>query len=70
MSTAADETNAKAIDDPHFDPDEMRERYRIEREKRLREDGNDQYVEVTGEFSHYLEDPYVEARPDERRSRG
>ncbi|MBT9527580.1 MAG: NAD(P)/FAD-dependent oxidoreductase [Rhizobacter sp.] len=37
----------------------LRERYRIERDKRLREDGNEQYVEVQGDFSHYAEDPYV-----------
>ena len=43
-----------------FDPDALRERYREEREKRLRPDGNDQYLEVTGEFSHLVDDPYVE----------
>ena len=31
-----------------------------ERDKRLRADGNEQYVEVAGEFAHYVEDPYVE----------
>jgi cation diffusion facilitator CzcD-associated flavoprotein CzcO len=34
-------------------------RYRAERDKRLREDGNDQYVEVAGRFAHYLHDPYT-----------
>jgi len=43
-----------------FDPDELRERYREERDKRLRPDANDQYVEVKAEFSNYVEDPYVE----------
>ena len=43
-----------------FDPDELRERYRLERDKRLRADGNEQYVEMTGRFAHYLEDPYVQ----------
>ena len=43
-----------------FDPDELREKYRAERDKRLRADGNEQYVEVTGQFAHYLDDPYVE----------
>jgi cyclohexanone monooxygenase len=38
----------------------MREKYRVEREKRLRPDGNEQYVEVTGQFAHYLDDPYVD----------
>jgi cation diffusion facilitator CzcD-associated flavoprotein CzcO len=41
----------------------LRERYRIERDKRLRPDGNEQYVEPTGRFAHYLEDPYVEPEP-------
>jgi cyclohexanone monooxygenase len=43
-----------------FDPDELRERYRHERDKRLRPDANDQYVEVKAEFSNYVHDPYVE----------
>ncbi len=43
-----------------FDPDALRERYRQERDKRLRTDGNDQYQEVTGDFARYLDDPYVE----------
>jgi cyclohexanone monooxygenase len=43
-----------------FDPDALREKYRAERDKRLRTDGNQQYVEVTGEFARYVEDPYVE----------
>src|SRR5580693_628962 len=43
-----------------FDPDALREKYRQERDKRLRPEGNDQYVEVKGQFAHYLDDPYVE----------
>ena len=42
-----------------FDPDALREKYRAERDKRLRDDGNEQYQEITGEFAHYLDDPYV-----------
>jgi cation diffusion facilitator CzcD-associated flavoprotein CzcO len=45
-----------------FDPDALRERYKQERDKRLREDGNEQYVEMTGDFARYLEDPYIEQR--------
>ena len=41
----------------------IRERYRAERDKRLRPDGNDQYIEPTGRYAHYLEDPYVEPAP-------
>ena len=43
-----------------FDPDALRAKYRAERDKRLRADGNDQYVEVKGEFAHFVDDPYVE----------
>lgn len=42
-----------------FDPDALREKYRAERDKRLRRDGNDQYLEVKGEFAHLVDDPYV-----------
>ncbi len=51
------------VDEPAplaFDPDALREKYRAERDKRLREDGNEQYVEVTGDFAHFVEDPYVD----------
>ena len=44
----------------NFDPDQLREKYRQGRDKRIRSDGNDQYIEVTGDFSHYVDDPYVE----------
>ncbi len=40
-----------------FDPDALREKYRQERDKRLRTDGNDQYIAMDGEFSRYLDDP-------------
>ena len=43
-----------------FDPDALRDKYREERDRRLRADANDQYVEVAGDFSHYVDDPYVE----------
>ncbi|MFN3236027.1 MAG: flavin-containing monooxygenase [Pseudomonadales bacterium] len=43
-----------------FDKEALRQKYREERDKRLRDDGNEQYVEITGQLGHYLEDPYVE----------
>jgi len=44
-----------------FDPDALRERYRQEREKRLRPDGSEQYIELSGQWARYAEaDPYVE----------
>ena len=49
---------------PSFDPDALREKYRQEREKRLRGDGIEQYIEMTGDYAHYLEDPYIEHKID------
>ena len=49
-------------DDFNFDPDFLREKYREERDKRLRQDGNDQYQEVKGDFTYFVEDPYVEEK--------
>jgi cation diffusion facilitator CzcD-associated flavoprotein CzcO len=46
-----------AVQAPPFDPDVLRERYRHERDKRRRADGNAQYVDVTGAYGHYLDDP-------------
>jgi cyclohexanone monooxygenase len=52
-------TNTAQTTDLDFDPDALRERYRIEREKRLRADGNDQYIEVSGDFARFVDDPYL-----------
>jgi cation diffusion facilitator CzcD-associated flavoprotein CzcO len=43
-----------------FDPAGLREMYRLERDKRIRADGNAQYIELTGAYAPYLDDPYVE----------
>ncbi len=45
---------------PRLDRDELIEKYRIERDKRIRADGNDQYVQPTGRFAHLLDDPHLE----------
>jgi cation diffusion facilitator CzcD-associated flavoprotein CzcO len=45
----------------HVDIAALRQKYREERDKRVRPDGLDQYIEVTAEFSNYVDDPYVEA---------
>ncbi|HRD47345.1 MAG TPA: monooxygenase, partial [Caulobacter sp.] len=52
---------AELAEAPAIDVEALRARYRAERDKRLRADGNEQYVEVKGDFSHFLEDPYIEA---------
>ncbi|MFU8813990.1 MAG: flavin-containing monooxygenase [Pseudomonadales bacterium] len=52
---------AEEISSLGFDPDALRDRYRQERDKRLRTDGDDQYIELDGEFAHYADDdPWVE----------
>ena len=58
--TGISENIAQRNEELGFDPDALREKYRTERDKRLREDGSDQYQEVKGDFSHYIDDPYVE----------
>jgi len=42
-----------------LDKDALRRKYLEERNKRLRPDGNAQYLEVKGAFAHYLKDPYT-----------
>ena len=50
--------------DLDFDPDALRERYRQERDKRLRDDGENQYLEAAENFAHYAdEDPYTAQTP-------
>ena len=55
---------AANIDDFDFDPDKLRQKYKEERDKRIRSDGNEQYKEVKGEFSYFVEDPYVEDKSE------
>ena len=43
-----------------FDPAALKTKYLSERDKRLRADANDQYIEVKGDFSNFVDDPYVE----------
>ncbi|SNT30554.1 cyclohexanone monooxygenase [Streptosporangium subroseum] len=42
-----------------LDKESLRQKYLEERDKRLRPDGNDQYLRLTGRFAHYLDDPYT-----------
>ena len=47
--------------DLDFDPEALRAKYRAERDKRIRDDGEDQYVEAASEFAEYAdEDPYAD----------
>jgi cyclohexanone monooxygenase len=47
-----------------FDPQALKAKYLAERDKRLRSDANQQYVEMAGKFAHYLDDPYIASRDD------
>ena len=51
-------TTNQSLKDADFDPDVMRKKYRRERDKRLREQGNDQYIDISGAYKHFLDDPY------------
>lgn len=45
---------------PGFDPEALRERYRAERDRRIRPEGSRQYQPFAGKFGYYDEDPYAE----------
>jgi cation diffusion facilitator CzcD-associated flavoprotein CzcO len=48
---------------PAIDKERLRQKYIEERNKRLRADGNDQYIEVKGQLARYLDDPYTPVTP-------
>ena len=58
--TTSSTTSPTTSTDVDFDPDALRDKYRAERDKRLRADGNEQYLEVVGEYERYIHDPYVD----------
>ena len=60
MATARERLH-NLFPDLDFDPDALRAKYRYERDRRIREDGESQYIEAAAEFAHYADDdPYVE----------
>jgi cyclohexanone monooxygenase len=48
---------------PVIDKEGLRRKYLEERNKRLRPDGNQQYLEIKAGFAHYLDDPYLPVKP-------
>lgn len=50
---------SEAVKTANFDKEALRRKYAAERDKRLREDGNNQYIFVAEHFPEYLEDPYT-----------
>jgi cyclohexanone monooxygenase len=57
--TARKAVYVAAPTDLPFDPDALRHKYEDERNKRLRADGNAQYLEVAGSYARYVKDPYA-----------
>jgi len=51
-----------------IDKERLRQKYMEERNKRLRADGNDQYIQVKEQLAHYLDDPYTPVTPREPRT--
>ena len=52
--------SSKIAEDGDQEARSLREKYREERDRRLHQDGTDQYVETVGKFAHYLDDPYAD----------
>ena len=53
----------RASQNASIDKERLRQKYLEERNKRLRPDGNDQYLRVAGQLAHYLDDPYTPVIP-------
>jgi cation diffusion facilitator CzcD-associated flavoprotein CzcO len=58
MEAAMTTTESPARRGP-VDKEALRRKYAEERDKRLRPDGNDQYLRFTGQFARYLDDPHT-----------
>ncbi|MDX2824758.1 NAD(P)/FAD-dependent oxidoreductase [Streptomyces ipomoeae] len=54
-------TTALAPEELGFDPEALRARYRAERDRRVRPDGNRQYQRLADGFGHYDDDPYADS---------
>jgi cation diffusion facilitator CzcD-associated flavoprotein CzcO len=48
-----------------IDKEKLRAKYAEERAKRLRADGNEQYIRLADEFAFYLDDPHMPVKPRE-----
>jgi cyclohexanone monooxygenase len=64
--SAIDELDLQALLKLDFDPKALRERYRYERDRRMRPEGNKQYIKIEsdGEYSDFLVDHFVEERAE------
>ncbi|MGK2915180.1 MAG: flavin-containing monooxygenase [Porticoccaceae bacterium] len=55
-----DKSVEQIISELDFDPVALKVKYLEERDKRIRNEGNQQYTDMVGEFSRYIDDPYAE----------
>ena len=53
---------------PTIDKETLKRKYAEERAKRLRPEGNDQYIRIHDKLDHYLDDPYLPVVPREPRT--
>jgi cation diffusion facilitator CzcD-associated flavoprotein CzcO len=60
VATASDNAAEGLVGKPAVNPNVLKAKYAAERDKRIRADGEDQFVEAGGEHARYLDDPYVE----------
>ena len=51
--------SSSAKPQPQIDKAALLAKYKAERDKRLRPDGNAQYLSLKGRFAHHLDDPYT-----------
>jgi cyclohexanone monooxygenase len=54
------------VSDPNVDVNALREKYRLERDKRRRVVGTDQYNFTEGQYAHFGADPYAGSAPDRK----
>ncbi|WP_329057942.1 flavin-containing monooxygenase [Amycolatopsis sp. NBC_01480] len=58
-----DSENTAQLPPDGYDPAGLREKYRQERDKRLRPNGNEQYLDISGEYAAFAADPYLSSSP-------
>jgi len=63
MAETADFLAETALEPDDFDPEALRQKYREERDRRLRPDGIAQYIETKDRFDRYKDDPWVSGDP-------
>ena len=54
----ADAFTVPTVQELGFDPLELRRKYADERERRMRSEGNAQYLEMSGELEHFNDDVF------------